>query len=406
MKTNKRILISGAGIAGPALGFWLHRYGYSVVIAEKADAIRDGGQNVDIKGAGREVIKRMALAEKIESRNTLEQGQKYVDAQGNLIASFPKGTVGSLTSDFEILRGDLATILYDATKDRCEYRFATFLSRIEEKDGYSTATFNNGEKEDFALIVCAEGMSSSTRDMVLPGHTRFRYLGVYMSFFKIPKRPEDDYWAYSVNGSGGTLIIVRPGDEKTTTVLATFPVPVSDVGVPGQSQRKALLREALRGRGALAERILSEIDNVRDFYFGPMSQVKASSWSKGRFALLGDAAYCPTPFTGQGAALSLVGAYVLAGEIAKHDAPTDAFNAYERIVRPYVETVHAQLSPGMIRLIHVRSMLGIGVLRVVQRVFASRAMQKLIRPIAQRNERSGPDAFALPEYSSVAGNTR
>lgn len=406
MKTNKRILISGAGIAGPALGFWLHRYGYSVVIAEKADAIRDGGQNVDIKGAGRDVVKRMALAERIESKNTLEQGQKYVDARGKLIASFPKGAVGSLTSEFEILRGDLATILYDVTKDRCEYRFATFVSRIEENEGYSTATFNNGDKEDFALIVCAEGMSSSTRDMVLPGQTRFRYLGAYMSFFKIPKRPEDDHWAYSVNGSGGTLIVMRPGDEKTTTVLVTFPVPDADASVAGQSHRKALLREALRGRGALADRILSEIDNVQDFYFGPMSQVKTASWSKGRFALLGDAAYCPTPFTGQGAALSLVGAYVLAGEIANHDSPSDAFNAYEKIVRPYVETVQAQLSPGMIRLIHVRSTLGISVLRVIQRIFASRAIQRLIRPIAQRSERSGPDAFVLPEYSCLAGNTR
>ncbi|WP_240324678.1 FAD-dependent monooxygenase [Trinickia diaoshuihuensis] len=398
MKTDKRILISGAGIAGPALAFWLHQYGYSVVITEKANAIRDGGQNVDIKGPAQDVIRRMALADKIESKNTLEQGQKYVDAHGRTIAVFPKGAIGSLTSNFEILRGDLATILYDTTKDRCEYRFGTFITGIEETDDCIMATFSNGEKEAFALILCAEGISSATRELVLPGQTQFRYLGVYMSFFNIPRRPEDDYWAHSINGIGGTLIFLRPGDENVTTVLATFPVPDADAGTTGPSHRKALLRRALQGRGALADRILSEIENVQDFYFGPMSQVKARSWSKGRFALVGDAAYCPTPFTGQGTALSLVGAYVLAGEIARHDSLAAAFNAYEKMVRPYIEAIQAQLSPGMIKLLHVKTAFGISCMRVLQRLFASRPMQTLMRPIAKRNEESATDAFVLPDY--------
>ena len=134
MKIEKKILICGGGIAGPACAYWLHKYGYSVVIAEKAASFRDGGQNVDVKGAGQQVIKMMGLAEAIEAKNTLEQGQKYLDAAGKVVATFPKGSFGTLTSDFEILRGDFARVLFDATKDDCEYRMETYVTRLEDND--------------------------------------------------------------------------------------------------------------------------------------------------------------------------------------------------------------------------------------------------------------------------------
>jgi 2-polyprenyl-6-methoxyphenol hydroxylase-like FAD-dependent oxidoreductase len=222
MNIEKKILICGASVAGPACAYWLRRYGYSVVIVEKARSIRDGGQNVDIKGAGQQVIKMMGLAEKIQAKDTLEQGQKYLDAHGEVVAVFPKGAVGSLTSDFEILRGDFAQILFEATRDTCEYRFGTYVTGLEEQDGGISATFANGRVEDFAFVICAEGISSSTRDMVLAEQTHFRYLGAYMSFFKIPRRPQDDNWAYTVNGIGGTFIVLRPGNDTETAVLTTF----------------------------------------------------------------------------------------------------------------------------------------------------------------------------------------
>jgi 2-polyprenyl-6-methoxyphenol hydroxylase-like FAD-dependent oxidoreductase len=399
MRADRRILICGAGIAGPACAYWLHRSGYSVVIAEKASALRAGGQNVDVKGAGQQVIRKMGLAEKLEARNTLEQGQKYLDAAGNVVATFPKGAVGGLTADFEILRGDFAEILFEATRDTCEYRFGTFVSGLQETDDAMSVTFNNGAVEDFELVICAEGLNSSTRRMVLAEQTQIRYFGAYMSFFNIPRRPEDDNWAYTVNGIGGTFITLRPGTATETTVLMTFLRDKGDVAVDDPAARKELLLQALKGRGTVADRISAELGSVEDFYFGPMSQVHALAWSKGRFVMIGDAAHCPTPFTGEGTALALVGAYVLAGEIKRNADHVAAFDAYERLVRPYAEMSQSKMNPRLIRMMHVRTRLGVTVARVIQRFFANRTVQKLLKPSDAKRDGRVEEDFRLPDYA-------
>ena len=400
MKIGKKILICGAGIAGPACAYWLHKYGYAVVIVERAQTLRDGGQNVDIKGAGQQVIKMMGLVDEIEAKDTLEQGQKYLDAAGNLIATFPKGAIGSLTSDFEILRGDFARVLFEATNADCEYRFGRFVTDLEDTGACMSVTFDDGSVEDFELVICAEGTSSATRAKILARETRFRYLGAYMSFFKIPRRPEDDNWAYSVNGVGGTSITLRPGNKKETTVLTTFLRKDHDIEGDNVAARRRLLLQALKGRGTIADRITAQLDTVEDFYFGPMSQVKASTWSKGRFVLIGDAAHCPTPFTGAGTALGLVGAYVLAGEIGRCETHTEAFGAYERLVRPYVEASQNQLSPRLIRILHVKTWFGISLTHLTQRIFASSVVQKLFKPSPAKREKQVAEDFAFPSYGS------
>jgi 2-polyprenyl-6-methoxyphenol hydroxylase-like FAD-dependent oxidoreductase len=399
MESTKKILICGSGVAGPTCAYWLHKYGYSTVIVEKAKALRDGGQNVDIKGAGQQVIDMMALSVEVEANNTQECGQKYLDAAGNVLAVLPKGALGSLTNDFEILRGDFAHVLFESTKDDCEYRFGRFVTALEEREGGISATFDNGETEEFELVICAEGISSSTRDMVMAAQTRFRYMGAYMAFFKIPRREEDDRWAHTVNGIGGTFITLRPGNETETTVLITF--LRRDHGMDGVTPavRKELLRQALDGRGALAARVSADLDTVDDFYFGPMSQVQASTWSQGRFVLLGDAAFCPTPFTGAGTALALVAAYVLAGEIKRSADHSQAFAAYERLVRPYVEASQNKLNPRRIRLMHPRSRCGIYLTHLAQRLMASNAVQRKFRPSAAKRAQQVADDFQFADYS-------
>lgn len=398
MQRPKKILICGGGIAGPACAWWLTKYGYSVVVAEKAGGFRDGGQNVDVKGAGQQVINRMGLTRQIEARNTLECGQKWLDAAGKVVAVFPKGGFGSLTSDFEILRGDFARVLFDATRATCEYRFGTCVTGIEEMDDGVRATFADGSAEQFELIICADGLSSSTRDLALAAETRLRYLDAYMAFFTIARRPEDDLWACSVNGIGGTMINLRPGGPTQTTVLITFAADGPDPQRPSSLSRRDMLRAALEGRGSVADRIVAELDAVQDFYFGPMSQVQASTWSKGRLVLLGDAAHCPTPFTGKGTALALVGAYVLAGQIKQCATHSEAFQSYERILRPYAERSQQELSPRLIRLMHVKTRFGIGVARIVQRFFGSAPIQALLKPSAAARARKIDDDFALPDY--------
>lgn len=398
MQAGKKILICGAGIAGPACAYWLAQYGYSPVVIEKAQALRDGGQNVDIKGAGQQVIGKMGLAERIEAKNTRERGQKYLNAAGKTVAILPKGAFGTLTSDFEILRGDLAQIMFEATRSSCEYRFGISIANLDDRQDAVAVTFSDGSAEDFELVICAEGLGSSTRQKIVAEQTRFRYLGAYMSFFKIPRRPEDDDWAWTVNGIGGTFITLRPGAGAETTVLVTFLRKNPEMATDDAATRKSLLRAALKGRGVVADRISAELDQVRDFYFGPMSQVQASAWSKGRFALLGDAAHCPTPFTGEGTALALVGAYVLAGEIKRATSYRQAFEAYEALVRPYVEASQARLSPRFVRLLHVKSRLGVALAHQIARAMASSLVQKLLKPNEQKRRRAVAEDFSFPRY--------
>jgi len=313
-------------------------------------------------------------------RNTKEQGQKYLDARGRVVAIYPRGAFGCLTSDFEILRGDLASILYDATSERCEYRFGYAVAGVEERADGIAVTFADGRVETFEMVICAEGIGSATRAMLLQETTGFRYLGVYMAFFRIPQRPGDDGWAHTVNGIGGTYITLRPGRDGETTVLMTFIRGHAGFSAGDLADRRDVLRDALRGRGGIADRIARELGDVDDIYFGPMSQVQASSWSKGRFVMIGDAAYCPTPFTGAGCALALVGAYVLAGEIARHSDHMQAFAAYEALVRPYAEATQKQLNPAVIRLFHPKGRLGIALAHGIERMLASRTAQRLLRP--------------------------
>ena len=399
MDTTKKIVICGGGVAGPTCAYWLNRYGYSSVIVERATALRDGGQNVDIKGAGQRVINMMDLSEEIEAKNTGERGQRYLDASGAVIADLPKGAFGTLTNDFEILRGDFAQVLFEATQDVCEYRFGRHVTGLEEKSDCVAVTFDNGEIEDFEMLICAEGANSTTRGMTLAAQTHFRYLGACMAFFKIPRRPEDDKWAWTVNGVGGTFLTLRPGNDTETTVLVTFLRKEQRPGQDSPAEQRKMLDQALAGRGTLAERVRADLEAVEDLYFGPMSQVQASSWSSGRVVLLGDAAYSPTPFTGEGTALALVGAYVLAGEIKRHPDHRQAFAAYERLVRPYVHNSQQLLSPGRIRLMHPKSRWGIGMTHLVQRCLASAPVQRRFRPTETKRAQAVADDFTFADYS-------
>lgn len=397
MKARKKILISGASIAGPALAYWLSRHGDKVTVIERAKTFRTGGQNVDIEGPGQKVIQMMGLEEKIEAKNTREKGVEFLGGSGKPIARLPKGAAGSLTSSYEILRGDLARILHDETKDDCDYRLGTSITGLNQQDDGVSVTFNDGSIEKFDLVVSAEGVGSSTRRLVMEDDIRFRYLSVYASYFRIPRSAQDKDWAQIYHGKRGCFMVLRPGNDTDTTVLVTFPRKQFDAREVDGVAQKAMLRDALWGAGGPADRILANLDHDPDFYLGPMSQVIGSAWSKGRFVLIGDAAWCPSAYTGQGTPLALIGAYVLAGELKKQPTHTAAFESYEKLMRPYLASGR-RVSPGLIRLLHPKSRLGIGTLRTVESTLASAFAQSIFRRPGGGVDQPFKGALALPKY--------
>lgn len=395
--TSRTVLISGASVAGPALAFWLRRYGARPVVIERADTLRLGGQNVDVRGAGRMAVRRMGIEDDIRAATTGEQGIRFVDARSRVRAEFPAGTSDNdgLTAELEILRGDLAQILYDRTREHTEYIFGDHITGLAERGDRITASFASGGSRDFDLVVAADGIRSHTRSLVFGDEPEVRELGLYMAYLTIPRAPSDDAWWRWYNAPGGRTISLRPDNVGTTRVLLSFmfrPQGYERLDADGQKQ---VLRRIYKDAGWEAPRILAALDESSDLYFEYIGQVHAPRWSRGRVALVGDAGYCPSPISGMGTTLALSGAYVLAGELAKHEDHGQAFTSYEAVMRPFVDRAQT-LWPGAPRLAHARTRAGIAVfntiLGLVARVQARRAAPTFSQP---GNRLDFPDYSAL-----------
>ncbi|KAL4975137.1 FAD binding domain protein [Aspergillus desertorum] len=355
--TNLKVLISGAGIAGNALAFWLSKLGHEVTVVERFPNLRTSGLQVDIRGHGIGVLKRMGLEGAFRSNAVPEQGMQMVDSTGRRRAYFPANKSGtgsqSFTSDYEIMRGDLCRIIYDATKDRAKYVFGTSIETFEEKGRAIEVRFANGEKARFDILVGADGQRSQTRKIMLgsDGEDPFHPLNEYTAYFTIPRPMEDgeEYIATSYIAPGGRFVLTRRHNPRRMQVYLTgksVTEKLKGVERGDVREEKKAFAEAFRGAAWQVEVILESLMEADDFYCESQGLVKLYPWYKGRVVLLGDAAYCPSASTGMGTSSAIVGAYILAGEIGVHcqgevakDAHTAAFQAYDDKFRPFMSQV-------------------------------------------------------------------
>jgi 2-polyprenyl-6-methoxyphenol hydroxylase-like FAD-dependent oxidoreductase len=338
---NRDILISGASIAGPTLAYWLRRAGFHPTVVERAPAPRPGGQAVDLRGAARGVADRMGILDQVRQAHVGTRGMAYVDAANKRLASLPAdllGDSGGAIAELEILRGDLVDILYAATREDVEYLFDDAITELAQGDDGVKVSFQRGQPRRFDLVVGADGLHSGVRALAFgPESACIRHLGAYVASFTTPNHPDLDGWEllYSVPGKTAGIYPVRQGTRATALFFFASSPLVYDRHDPGQ--QKQLLAEAFAGQGWEVPRLLAAMRQAPDFYFDSVSQVRLDRWSAGRVGLVGDAAYGPSPMAGVGTSLALVGAYVLAGELAAaagdHRA---AFASYERELREYV----------------------------------------------------------------------
>ncbi|MFE0737015.1 FAD-dependent monooxygenase [Streptomyces sp. NPDC058855] len=318
MESNE-ILISGAGIAGPALAYWLRRAGFAVTIVERAPAPRPGGQTVDLRGAGRTVIERMGLMDRARAESVDQRGLALVDAAGRVTARLPADSFGGegIVSEIEILRGDLARILYEATLPGTAYLFDDTVTGIDQDADGVTVTFEKAAPRRFALVVGADGPHSVVRALVFGPESAFVHpVGLYTAWFTATGETDLDGWYLMHNAPGGLVASARPGrvpgEIKAGLSFRSPPLCVDRRDVAAQQR---ILAERFAGVGWETPRLLRAMRTAPDFFFDAMGQVRLDSWSRGRVALLGDAGHCATPLTGLGTSLALVGAYVLAGEL-------------------------------------------------------------------------------------------
>jgi 2-polyprenyl-6-methoxyphenol hydroxylase-like FAD-dependent oxidoreductase len=335
---NQRILISGAGIGGPALAFWLRRYGFEPTLIERAPAFRDGGYMIDVWGVGYDLVERMGLLPAALEAGYFIEHVRFVDEHGKRRSGFD-GDLFRLALNgrfFSIPRGDLARLIF--RKVDAETRFSTSVEALREDAGGMEVHFNHGPPERFDLVIGADGLRSHVRECVFgPEKSYEKYLGYYAASFitqGYPHRDEKTYLSFSKPGRSIARYALRGGRSAFLFVFA------KDRRIPSHetSLHKAILHQTFGQDGWETPEILARMDQTDELYFDAVSQIRMPQWSKGRVALVGDAAHCPSLMAGAGSAFAMLGAYILAGELHKADGDhTKAFAAYERRMRPFID---------------------------------------------------------------------
>lgn len=334
-------LISGASIAGPTLAYWLQRHGFAVTVVEHSPGPRPGGQPIDVRGAAIDVMERMELGDALRAKRTRMTGANLLDRQGNEIERHSDRTFSGGrhdSGDVEIFRDDLSSLLYEATKSGVDYRFGDRIVSIDDGAEKISVAFESGSTRDFDLVVGADGVYSGVRRQVFgPSGPFLNYLGSYVAIFTAPNFLGLNNWQTGIWGDDAGMLVLpaRAGTElRIFAMIESKPLGRSLV----PAQQKALVVERFKDFGWETPRLLAFLEQASDFYFGELAQVRMPGWSRGRAALVGDAAYCPSPRSGQGTSLALVGAYVLAAELARHGSDhAAAFLRYEERMRPFVE---------------------------------------------------------------------
>jgi 2-polyprenyl-6-methoxyphenol hydroxylase-like FAD-dependent oxidoreductase len=333
-------LISGAGIAGPALAFWLAEAGWEVTVVERAENLRTGGYPVDIRGTALEVVRRMGLSEQIDAHRHQNPVIEFLSPGGRRLSRMdPREVLTDPESgDVEIARGTLTELLYDASRDRVDYVFGDTITGLSPTDNGVQVTFAHREPQRFDVVIGADGIHSKVRALAFGNETQFlHHLGAYVAIWDIRSEIFAPGTGYMYSNPGRSVAVMRSFDGSETRAFLTYVHPR-----PGSVDRHNLAaitaeleREFAEDRWRTGE-IIDTLRDADDVFFDSVSQVRMYRWSKGRVALVGDAAYAPAFLSGQGTSLALAGAYVLASELARHGDPASAFDAYERRVREFV----------------------------------------------------------------------
>lgn len=340
-----KVLISGAGVAGPTVAYWLARYGLEPTVVEKAPALRTGGYIIDFWGAGIDVAERMNLLPEIQRKGYMVKEVRVVNDAGKTVAAFPAQVFSRTTQGryVSLPRGDLSASIYGTIENKIETIFGDSIARIEQSENSVHVTFERGANREFDLVVGADGLHSRVRELVFGPQTRFeKYLGYKVAAFEVEGyRPRDElvYVMYTEVGQQVARFAMR---EDRTMFLFTFADEDPDIRAGGGVEKqKALLRSRFGNSGWECPKILEALDGSTNFYFDRVSQIhleeNENRWNRGRVTLVGDAAYCVSLLGGQGSALAMTGAYILSGELYRAGGDHSlAFRRYQHLLASFM----------------------------------------------------------------------
>jgi 2-polyprenyl-6-methoxyphenol hydroxylase-like FAD-dependent oxidoreductase len=337
-----RVLVSGASVAGPTLAYWLSRHGFSVTVVERSPALRKaGGHAVDLFKPAMDIAEKMGVLDDVEAKATgTDVIEAYREGRDRRFV-IDIGRLMSAVSDrhVEIMRDDLSQILYDACRDQVDFRFGESITQIAQDTAGVDVTFESGLSERFDLVIGADGLHSNVRRLVFGPESDFAtWIGAYLAVASVPDYLElRDRMVVTcgVDRMAGLYSAAQMDDARAVFIFR--PRHELDYDHRDVAVQKLLLRKAFDGLGPRVTRLLDEADRAEAFYLDSITQLRMDSWSRGRVSLVGDAGYCPGPAVGGSTSLAMVGAYVLAGELAVADGDhMRAFAAYESAMDDYV----------------------------------------------------------------------
>jgi 2-polyprenyl-6-methoxyphenol hydroxylase-like FAD-dependent oxidoreductase len=311
----------------------------------------------------------MGLEDEIRAANTTEKGTRFVRADGAAAASFPVavGRDGP-TAELEILRGELSRIFIEHTRERTVYRFDSRIADVTDHGDHVAVALEDGATLDGDLLVIAEGLRSRSRRFVTSADVTD--LGMYLAYATIPRTDDDDQWWNWQHATGHRAVHLRPDNLGTTRAILSFMSDVRGFEDLDRVGQLTILRSTFDDVGGAAPRVLAALDDGAPMYFSAVGQMRNSSWIKGRIALLGDAAFCNATFGGAGTSLALIGAYLLAGELAEAGDIGAALTRYQALMKPFVDTA-PRVREGVLRLANPRTRKAIRLLHAAAGVAAS-----------------------------------
>ncbi|WP_343688675.1 FAD-dependent monooxygenase [Chitinophaga sp.] len=341
MKLEK-VLVSGASIAGLATAYWMNKAGYKVTVIEIADKPRIGGTAVDLRLGTIDVIKRMGIYEQIKLNQLNLQLIEFRNAQDEIAGSIiqPRNEAGE---EIEIERTQLVGILYEALKDEVEFVFNNSITALKENSESITATFKSGTQHDYDLVFGCDGTHSGVRKIWFGQESEYlHFLGAYFSISIVNKSLVNPNTMQFYNTPGKAYMLNAYKDLTDIVLCFSSEKEISYDYRDTAAQRKIIL-EQFKDQHWRTRELLEEVAHAENFYFDKFCQIKMPSWTKGRVALVGDAAYCASPAAGMGGSLALDGAAALADALHKHNGNYAlAFRDYNNNLRPFIEEVQAE----------------------------------------------------------------
>jgi 2-polyprenyl-6-methoxyphenol hydroxylase-like FAD-dependent oxidoreductase len=389
-----KILVSGASIAGPTTAYWLRRHGFEVTVVEQAATLREGGSAVDFRGEQLEILRKMGVLPEIEALSTQMGDVTIVDRDGQFEAKVPAAV---MSGEVEIPRGDLSRVLYEHTRDNVEYIFGDKITSLTEHAGGVDVTFAKSAPRTFDLVIGADGAHSGVRSLVFGPEQDFGTdLGYYVAYFTVPNHLGLDHEGQMYSEPGIGAMVTSHLDQDTMGVAMYFASEPLTYDRHDVEQQKRILIDKFRDAGWEIPTILDGLARTDTLFFDSITQIRLDKWSKGRVALVGDAAWAGGPGSG-GTGLGMVGGYVLAGELATKSSYSEAFAAYEEVIRPTAKMGQNQakqsggfFAPGTERSIRNR--------KYVYRVLNTKPMTGLLTWLVNRSA----DSLQLPDYTRAA----